>query len=78
MKSFRQGTVVDIDCKEEEIDKISKEQASFDEVSGLDESEKMVFREDVSFKARFNETVERYESEAQGQYYVGTDLTPAQ
>jgi hypothetical protein len=78
MKTFRLGTVIDIDCKDEEIDQISRDQASDDDISNLSESEKNVFREDASFKARFTETVDRYESEAQGQYYVGTDLTPAQ
>ena len=66
MKTFRCGTIIDMECKEDEIDKISMEQASDDDISNLSESEKMVFREDASFKARFTETVDRYENEAQG------------
>ena len=66
MKSFRCGTIIDMDCEEEEIDQISRDQASDDDISDLSESEKNVFREDASFKARFTETVDRYESEAQG------------
>jgi hypothetical protein len=55
-----------MDCEKEEIDQISRDQASVDDISDLSENEKNVFREDASFKARFTETVDRYESEAQG------------
>jgi len=55
-----------LDCEDKEIDQISRDQASDDDISDLSESEKNVFREDASFKARFIETVDRYESEAQG------------
>lgn len=38
----------------------------------------MVFREDETFKARFNQTVEMLLKETNGKYSVGSDLTPAQ
>ena len=39
-----------MDCENKEIDQISRDQASDDDISDLSENEKNVFREDASFK----------------------------
>ena len=78
MKTFRQGTIIDIDDNDSKIDQISRDQASDGDISDLNESEKMVFREDDTFKERFLNKVELLQNETKGEYMIASDMTEAQ